>query len=195
MAKLFSGEPPFVGTYGDVCIYRWQGAYFMRAKSSLTRKRVLKDKEFAGTRKHASDMGLASRIGSMIYKALPAGIRGRWIYRSITGEAASLLYKGMNEEEVKYELWVKYIGGEPPAMEQKSDNTINTVSTTASNNHTIVSKSRSSFSKPQIRELRKTLLERWEEQGWSRAYFKDAWNDGGKFKPESFYDSMRWAWQ
>ena len=191
MAKFISGTPPFVGTYGEVCIYRWQGDYFMRTKSSLTRKRVLKDKAFASTRKHANDMGLASRIGSAIYKAMPGGIRGRWIYRAITGEAASLLYKGMDEEQVRTELWIKYVG-QQPATEQKNNSTSDT--TSSNNQSNTSSKSRSSFSKPEVRQLRKTLLERWEEQGWSISYFKNAWNDGGKFHPEAFYDRQRWAW-
>src|SRR5688572_33251175 len=100
MAKLPEGIH-FTGTVGNTCYYEMGNRTYARTKSSLTRKRVLKDKAFEKTRKHASDLGLASKIGSEIYKALPVDIKGRWLYRAITGEAASLLYEGKTLEEVK----------------------------------------------------------------------------------------------
>src|SRR5712672_2962614 len=107
MAKLPEGVH-FTGTIGNVCYYEIGDRTYARTKSSLTRKRVLKSKSFEKTRKHASDLALASRIASAIYKLLPADVKGRWIYRAITGEAASLLYKGKTEQEVKECLWKKY---------------------------------------------------------------------------------------
>ena len=97
------------GTVGNVCIYEVDGQLYMRSKSSLTRKRVLKSKAFEKTRRYASDMGKAARLGSTIYWDLPPAQRNRSVYQAITGMAASLLYKGMSEEEVQNIVKKKYV--------------------------------------------------------------------------------------
>ena len=97
------------GTVGNVCIYEVDGQLYMRSKSSLTRKRVLKSKAFEKTRRYASDMGKAARLGSTIYWDLPAAQRNRSVYQAITGMAASLLYQGVLEEEVQNILKKEYI--------------------------------------------------------------------------------------
>ena len=108
MAKL---RPISVsGTVGNVCIYEVDGQLYMRSKSSLSRKRVLKSKAFEKTRRYASDMGRAARLGAAIYWDLPVEKRNRFIYQAITGMAASLLYKGVSEEEVQNILKKEYVG-------------------------------------------------------------------------------------
>ena len=159
MAKLAEGVH-FTGTIGNICYYEVGGRTFMRKKSSLTRKRVLKSKEFEKTRKHASDLALAARIGSAIYKLLPADIKGRWIYRAITGEAASLLYKGKGEQEVKDFLWKKYILDTECASEEViKSGSVNIIPSTKSINH----------------RLKMIFLDRWEKQGRAVYDFKRAW--------------------
>ena len=107
MAKL---RPISVsGTVGNVCIYEVDGQLYMRSKSSLTRKRVLKSKAFEKTRRYASDMGKAARLGSAVYWDLPVEKRNRFVYQAITGMAASLLYKGVSEEEVQNILKKEYV--------------------------------------------------------------------------------------
>ncbi|HET6769592.1 MAG TPA: hypothetical protein VFH08_19430 [Chitinophagaceae bacterium] len=107
MAKL---QPISIsGTVGNVCVYEVDGKLYMRSKSSLTRKRVLKSKAFERTRRYANDMGKAARLGSAIYWDLPVEKRNRAVYQSITGMAASLLYKGVSEEEVQNMLKKKYV--------------------------------------------------------------------------------------
>lgn len=54
-------------------------------------------------------MAIATRIGSEIYKALPGNVRDRSIYRSITGQAARMLYVGKSQVEVKELLLKKYL--------------------------------------------------------------------------------------
>jgi hypothetical protein len=97
------------GFYGNqkdhnLCIYRWDGAIIVRKKSSLTREKVLKSKKFAKTRAHASQMMIASKIGSSIYKDVPKIKPDRSLYQKITGMAASLLYAGANPKEVEEKL-------------------------------------------------------------------------------------------
>lgn len=96
------------GTFGNLCFYRVQGKYYVRRKSRLTGKRVKKDPVFRRTMEHAGILARASKIGSVIYRALPADFRQFWMYRAFTGEAIGLLRGGMTEPEVKELLWKRY---------------------------------------------------------------------------------------
>jgi hypothetical protein len=172
----------FSGTVGNVTFYQMWGQTYVRAKSSLTRKRVLKSKVFEKTRQYASKMGSAARIGSFIYKALPADIKERWLYRAITGEAASLLYKGKEEQEVKDLLWKKYIAGTDSKREEA-------VKATGHNRYHSTTEAN--------KQLREIFLERWEKQGRSYYYFKQAWQKRGYFNKDRFrevLDLMHQPW-
>ena len=156
MAKMDEGI--FIsGTIGNLTFYQMYGRTYMRTKSSLTRKRVLKSKEFEQTRKHASDLGRAAQIGSVVYQALPAEMKERWLYRAITGEAASLLYEGQEEDEVQEFLWKKYI--EDTGVEKEA-----------------VITPEGSYPSHSSKETSKKLWEifckRWEMQGRSYYHFK-----------------------
>jgi hypothetical protein len=158
MARMPEGVQ-FSGTIGNITFYQMYGRTYLRSKSSLTRKRVLKSRAFAKTRKCASYLGIASRIGSEVYRALPDTIRERWLYRAITGEAASLLYEGKTEQEVRDLLWDKYI--EYTGVKEETA-TIQT-------------------SRKVESRLREVFAERWEKQGNSDADFKSAWDKRGYF--------------
>ena len=80
-------------TIGDLTFYMMDGVNYVRIKSSLTRKRVLKSPDFRKTRLYAGFMARASKIGSVIYQALPHDWRQGWMYRAFTGEALQLLKK------------------------------------------------------------------------------------------------------
>ena len=159
MAKLPEGVK-LTATINNVCYYVVNGRTIKRTKSNLTRKRVLKDKAFAPTRKYAGQFAIACRIGSIIYKALPGEIKGRWIYRSLAGEAASLLYEGHEEKQVTHMLWKKYID--------------DTFATSAEIN-TVKTKSMFSFSQQKRRHLRNAFLAHWEKQGKPVRLFKQGW--------------------
>ena len=165
----------FTGTIGNVTVYKMYGRRYMRTKSSLSRKRVLKSKAFEKTRQCAASMGLAAKIGSVVYKALPADVKERWLYRAITGEAASLLYKGKTVVEVQAFLWKKYItetGVEQEAM--LSPKGYNVEHSTPDSN----------------RCLWKLFRDRWEKQGRSYYYFKLAWQNRGYFSPHRFREVL-----
>jgi|SRR5688500_4223991 len=107
MAKLNGNNIESV--LGNVSIYQVDGHIYMRSKSSLSRKRVLKSKEFAKTREYASNMARASRIGSEIYRELPLRKKDRSMYQAITGEVASMLYAGEEEGEVREVVKSRYM--------------------------------------------------------------------------------------
>jgi hypothetical protein len=160
----------FSGTIGRINYYQSEGKMYARIKSSLTRKRVLEEKEFEKTRKYAGDMGRASRIASAIYRALPKDIKGRWIFRAITGEAASLIYKGKEDHEVKEILCFKYLEGTGCGISETiSSATINKTPSTRKINL----------------RFRTMFLDRWEKQGKPAWYFKRAWKKGQSFNPET----------
>lgn len=160
----------FTGTLGRINYYEIDGRTYARIKSSLTRGRVLKEKEFEKTRKYAADLGTASRIGSFIYKALPADIKGRWIFRAITGEAASLIYTGKEEQEVKDLLWEKYI-----------ENTGCTNNEAGNNNQGNTKFS----SKKSNKQFHSIFIYLWEKQGKPSRYFKRAWKHRKRFNPDT----------
>jgi hypothetical protein len=96
-------------TIGDLVFYKMDGQHYVRLKSSLTGKRVKTSPRFRRTMFYASLMGRASKIGSLIYKALPENWRQFWMYRAFTGEALTMLKEGKNEEEIKNFLWKIYV--------------------------------------------------------------------------------------
>ena len=109
MAKLRG--PFFKITKNDnVVVYERWGNLYLRTKSSLTRKRVLKSKTFEKTREYAGNMAKAARLGSAIYKELHLLKKDRALYQAITGMAASLLSTGVDETVVYNNLKTKFMG-------------------------------------------------------------------------------------
>jgi hypothetical protein len=99
MAK--QAGPFFItGTIDQVCFYKLDKAYYARSKSSLTRKRVLRDPAFKETRRHAELMGKASTIASLIYRGLPEEQQLHSLYRKLTGRAFRLLKENKTKKEI-----------------------------------------------------------------------------------------------
>ncbi|MGH2645020.1 MAG: hypothetical protein ACRDE2_13790, partial [Chitinophagaceae bacterium] len=103
-----------------VCFYRMDGKYYVRMKSSLTRKRVLKDPKFRLTRVHAATLGEASKIASLIYRQISGECKKHALYREITGKAIYLLREGKEEEIVFQLLSLQYLKPEPVQVKEKS---------------------------------------------------------------------------
>lgn len=168
MAKNHDGIQ-FTGTIGGLCFYMWRGINCVRTKSSLSGERVKKSKEFARTRRYASNFAVAARIASPVYKALPDDVRARWIYRTIVGEAASLLYQGKTEVEANEILWNKYIYASP--LENKEIKKTLSPKESKRKNKTKTS-------------LKKIFLAQWEIQGRDPYEFKIAWRNPAEYDPE-----------
>jgi len=168
MARLEKGIH-FSGTIGNLTFYQRWGTTYVRTKGSVTRERVLKNKEYATTRQFANKMGLASRIASPVYRALPADRRARWVFRTITGDAASLLYKGMGEKEVAETLWKKYI--------EDTESDKNGIKPSEYNPFPSTKETKD--------KLRKLFLDRWVRTEKDLSKFKDAWRDLRSHDPES----------
>jgi len=169
MARMTEGFH-YSATIGDLCFYQWRGISCVRMKSTLSGKRVKKSKEFEKTRQYASNFAIAARIASPVYKALPIDIRARWVYRSIVGEAASLLYQGKSESEVNDILWGKYIYDSP--VENKVEKTPNSIKETT-------------HKRTGRLALKKIFFTRWEIQGKVVSDFKHAWRNPRQYEIEN----------
>ncbi|HEY4148071.1 MAG TPA: hypothetical protein VGM41_04045 [Chitinophagaceae bacterium] len=95
-------------TIDDVCFYRIGDKYYVRMKSSLSRKQVLFGKRFRRTMESAGRMARGSKIGSVIYRLLPVDFREFWMYRSFVGEAVKLIKAGKTDEEAMLVLMERY---------------------------------------------------------------------------------------
>jgi hypothetical protein len=151
----------FTATIGNLCFYQRNGKTYMREAKALDRELVLTDERFEKTRQHANKMGQASKIASVIYKDLPKELKARWVFRSITGHVASLLYKGEHPENVKETLYDKYID-HPQSQVLKVSNSYRT----SSNYRETKAKNM----------LKKLFLERWEDTG-KKGDFSLAWDE------------------
>ena len=99
-----SGPFYITGTYNDICFYKMDGEYYARRKSSLSGKRVKKDKAFARTMMYAGIMGQASALAAEVYRRLPKERKQHALYRQLVGKANGFLKHGEKEEEVKMKL-------------------------------------------------------------------------------------------
>jgi len=88
------------GTVSDLTFYKMDGQYYVRQKSSLSRKRVLKDPKFKKTMENAGVLAKASRIASKLYRLLDKQTRNRSVYNKLTGMAMGMLKAGCEPEEV-----------------------------------------------------------------------------------------------
>ena len=100
---------PVIRTMDGYTFYMMGGVNYVRKKSRLTRKRVLTSPNFRKTRSYAGLMSQASRIGSVIYQALPPDWRQGWMYRAFTGEAMKMLKEGRTVEETTRLMWERYV--------------------------------------------------------------------------------------
>lgn len=101
--------PFFQGTAGPLTFYKRHGKYFSRGKSSLTAERVKTDVCFEPTMKQANIMAHASRIGSVVYAAIPAAYRQHSMYRTITGQANVRIKQSIADEIIVAQLLEEFV--------------------------------------------------------------------------------------
>jgi len=92
MAKQI-GPIRVTGTIQNLCFYKMDGKYYVRAKSSLDGKRVKRDPAFKRTMAYADLLARASKIAAAFYRKLPKEEKGLKIYRKLTGEVIRELKK------------------------------------------------------------------------------------------------------
>jgi hypothetical protein len=116
MGKLVEGVPPKKGTVDDLTFYQMSddGIWYVRKKSSIDRKRILKSAKFQGFRNSSVRMKDASPIASKVYRQLV--VKHYPLFREMTGKALVLLKFGLSAAEVEAELVSVYLP--KPAVEK-----------------------------------------------------------------------------
>lgn len=100
---------PFIGTVGNITIFRLYGRYYVRTRSSLTGRRVKRDPAFRVTMQHAALLAKASRIAAQVYALVPPTRKKHPLYRKLTGEAMTWLKHGWEEKDITGYLSRRYI--------------------------------------------------------------------------------------
>ena len=97
--------PQFItGTIGGLTYYKLHGKYYVRKKSSLSRKRVKRSPAFRRTMEYAELLGQASKLAAALYRMLPRQQQQVERYREFTGRAMQLLKEGLDAAAVKARL-------------------------------------------------------------------------------------------
>ncbi|HEU4555087.1 MAG TPA: hypothetical protein VFS25_19715 [Chitinophaga sp.] len=101
--------PHFItGTINNRCYYQMNGKYLVRAKSSLSRRRVKRSPAFRRTMQYAEWLAQASHMASRIYRVFEKQQRKVQVYRAMTGMAINLLKTGMEAAAVQAKLVQQY---------------------------------------------------------------------------------------
>jgi hypothetical protein len=90
---------------GIITCYKMYGAYFIRSKSSLTGKRVKRDKRFRRTMHNAGILARASEWVTPVYNSLTEDWRCHDLYRKLVGLGVKLLHQGATKEAVQEAVW------------------------------------------------------------------------------------------
>ena len=102
MAKQLTGF--ITGTIENLCFYKMEGQYYVRMKSSLSRKRVKKSAAFKRTMESAGQLAAASVIASGVYRKMVKEKRKVDCYRKMVGMAKLLLQGGTDKEKITGQL-------------------------------------------------------------------------------------------
>jgi hypothetical protein len=94
-----AGLIKITGTIGDITFYQLEEEYYLRKKTSLNRKRFLKDPAFAGSRIRSAQFGVASSLASRFYRSLPKEKKGHGIIGKLSGMANTFLQQGYTTDE------------------------------------------------------------------------------------------------
>jgi hypothetical protein len=108
-----AGPIKIEGTIGNLCFYRMDGAFYVRQKSSLSRKRVLRDPEFARSRVAAGRFGVAVKLASSVYRRLPKVEKGHGVIGRLTAIANKLLCAGLDRETALLQMEQDYLAPRP----------------------------------------------------------------------------------
>lgn len=107
-SMIITGERPFKQRtkQGLTIAPMKSGRFMLRAKSSLSAKRVKTDPAFKPLMEDATRMKVASPLASKVYRALK--IKDVAIYREMVGKAKGWLKAGFSAAEIENNLMKKY---------------------------------------------------------------------------------------
>ena len=97
---LQDGIIKITGTIDNLTFYKMNGIYYVRKKSSLSRKKVLTAPSFERTRMHAGEFKIASKIASRLYRPIKKEDKSIHLFRKMVGRAKTLLHKGNQIDQI-----------------------------------------------------------------------------------------------
>jgi hypothetical protein len=105
-----AGAILFEGTIGNITGYRMNGRHYLKSKSSLSRKQILKKDCFSNTRRNAKWFGEAQTIAKQIYHELPPDKRDQFnVWYPLRNKAQRLVRKEWPREEIIRHLRNEFI--------------------------------------------------------------------------------------
>jgi hypothetical protein len=104
-----AGNLRIVGTIDGITFYKMKGEYYARTKSSLDRKRILRDPRFQRFRECSKVFGRASKLASQLYRLFPKEMRKHGVYGKLTGEFNLLFREGKTSEQAIEIMLRKYL--------------------------------------------------------------------------------------
>ncbi|MFT3826325.1 MAG: hypothetical protein QM731_20545 [Chitinophagaceae bacterium] len=84
--------------------YRVGNKWYLRQKSSLSRRRVKTSKRFVKTMENARRLGRGATLAAAVYKKLPASWKMFELYQQLTGLASQLLKEGKCVNDIRHAL-------------------------------------------------------------------------------------------
>lgn len=123
------------GTIGDLCFYKTKEGYFVRRKSSVSRKRIKSDPAFQRTRENGSEFGRAAQAGKLFRSAFRSLIQRAGDNR-VSNRLTSTFMKVIQEDIDSPRGQRNVKGGRPEFLEgfefNENASLINTLSFNAS---------------------------------------------------------------
>jgi hypothetical protein len=99
-----AGPNFIVGTIDDLVFYKMNGKYYVRKKSSLSKKRVKKDPVFVNTRRNAAAFGEASKKASSFYRTIDWQKKARWMYLEMLKKIIAMKREGKTLDEIDAQM-------------------------------------------------------------------------------------------
>jgi hypothetical protein len=105
-----TGVVLFEGTIGNITGYRMNGKHYLKTKSSLSRRQILKKDCFSNTRRNAKWFGEAQSIAKEIYHELPPDKRNQFkVWYPLRNKAQLLVRKELPREDILRHLRNEFI--------------------------------------------------------------------------------------
>jgi hypothetical protein len=104
-----AGNLRLIGTIDGLTFYKMYGKYYVRTKSSLDKKRILRDPSFEQFRQCSKIFGKASKLAKELYHLFPKENRKHGVFGRLTGEFNLLFREGKTAEEAILLMLKKYL--------------------------------------------------------------------------------------
>jgi hypothetical protein len=104
-----AGNLKLEGTIDSLTFYRMNGIYYVRTKSSLDRKRILRDPRFERFRQCSKVFGKASKLASELYRLFPKEMKKHGVHGKLTGEFNLLFREGKTSEQAVEIMMKKHL--------------------------------------------------------------------------------------